>query len=367
MTARRWRQLCALCALMASVVTMPAQAGASCRVVAIPSLFVSQRVFAIALAAADRRTLRFWVDTDGSGFIFDDVARRYGTLMSDTGTPARAELPRLAASADVPSLTTHAGTLSVLRRADVVQDPIFAGLSGQLGASWLQGRVWTFDYSRGELLWRCDGSEPDHAKSQEIPLSFARDANGHLIGGAEYPQLKVAIEGRRLLASLDTAATVALSKRDVEVLQGLQAVRATSFATRALVTQWHEQHPSWRYIKNAGQQAGIDAIRVPEVSAGAVQFHDVWFTTRPDDDVFEGEREQLKLGPTAFGCCVLTVDYRRRRAILQGWGFTAGGSSSLLQPALDRRRACRHRFELPTTGFIGDRRTAGGADRRAGW
>ena len=144
-------------------------------------------------------------------------------------------------------------------------------------------------------------------------------------------------------------------------------MRATSFATRALVTQWHEQHPSWRYIKNAGQQAGIDAIRVPEVSAGAVQFHDVWFTTRPDDDVFEGEREQLKLGPTAFGCCVLTVDYRRRRAILQGWGFTAGGSSSLLQPALDRRRACRHRFEFPTTGFIGDRRTAGGADRRACW
>jgi len=319
MTAGARSRLCAtLCVLAPWALTIPVQARA-CGVVSIPALFVSQRVFAMPVAAADLRPLRFWVDSDGSGFIFDDVARRYGILAQEAASShARAGLPRFVSSANIPPLTAHAGTLSVMRRAEVARDPIFDGLDGQLGASWLQHRVWTFDFPGHRFVWRCDGSEPDHAPSREIPLAFAVDAAGHLIGGVEYPQLDVTIAGTHFLASLDTAATVALSKHGVDALQGLEAVRATSFATRALVAQWHERHPSWPYVRDAGQQSGIDAIRVPEVGAGSVRFANVWFTTRPSDDVFEGEREQVKLGPTAFGCCALTIDYPRRRAIIQG-------------------------------------------------
>jgi hypothetical protein len=229
----------------------------------------------------------------------------------------RARLPRFTQNATIPALTVHGGTLSVLHRADVARDPIFAGLDGQLGASWLQHRVWTFDYRRSTVHWRCDGGEPAHAADEEIPLSFSLEESGRLTGGVQYPQLQIVIAGEPLLASLDTAATVALSPRGVAALHGSEAVRATSFVTQALVARWHELHPSWTYIGDAGQQRGITAILVPSVRAGPVRFTKVWFTTRPEDDVFAGERERVKLGPTAFGCCSVTIDYARRRAIVQ--------------------------------------------------
>jgi hypothetical protein len=290
----------------------------ACGVVTIPATFVGHRAFATPVAVSDHRRLRFWIDSDGSGFIFDDVARHYAAM---TGTvhngSAQARLPRFARYATIPALTARGGTLSVLHRAEVAQDPIFAGLDGQLGASWLQRRVWTFDYPRSTLHWRCDGTEPYHPKDSEIPLSFSVNESGELVGGVQYPQMQIVIDGEPLLASLDTAATVALSRRAVETLRGSEPVEATSFVTHALVAQWHERHPSWAYVGNAGEQRGITAILVPLVLAGPVRFTDVWFTTRPDDDVFQGERETIKLGPTAFDCCVLTIDYVRRRAIVQ--------------------------------------------------
>src|SRR6516162_5578147 len=138
MTAGARSRLCAtLCVLAPWALTIPVQARA-CGVVSIPALFVSQRVFAMPVAAADLRPLRFWVDSDGSGFIFDDVARRYGILAQEAASShARAGLPRFVSSANIPPLTAHAGTLSVMRRAEVARDPIFDGLDGQLGASWL--------------------------------------------------------------------------------------------------------------------------------------------------------------------------------------------------------------------------------------
>jgi hypothetical protein len=50
-------------------------------------------------------------------------------------------------------------------------------------------------------------------------------------------------------------------------------------------------------------------IRVPAVSAGGVAFRDVWFSTRPNDDVFQGDTVDVKLGPSAFGNCAVTIDY----------------------------------------------------------
>lgn len=300
----------------AGTALLPARAGA-CGVVAIPSSFTDQRAFAVPTAAYDLRTLRFWLDSDGSGFIFDDVVRRYGTIVPSTPGNTRARLPRFAQGASIPALTAPEGTLAVLDRDSVSHDPIFAGLAGQLGASWLQNRVWTFDYVRQKLLWRCDGSEPAHSSAEEVRLSFATDASGKLSGGLQYPQVNVRIAGQQFLASLDTAATVALSPAGLSAMPRGGAVRATTFATSALVAQWRAQHPKWPYVANAGRQSDISAIMIPVVEAGDVRFVNVWVTTRPGDDVFEGEREKIKLGPTAFGCCTLTIDYRRGHAIVQ--------------------------------------------------
>ena len=310
----------ACAALWLSVAMLiPPRAGAlACGIMTIPSLFVQQRAFATPVAAADHDTLRFWLDSDGSGFIFDDVARKYGTLSdSEKSAHARSRLPLFTSSTSIPPLLANGGTLGVLSRSDVSGDPIFAGLVGQLGASWLQKRVWTFDYERSRLLWRCNGTEPMHQADEEIALSFQTDASGRLMDGLQYPQLTVSVDGVSYLASLDTAATVALSQSGLLALPKGGAVRATSFVTHALASRWHAAHPRWHYLQQAGQTRGIAAIRVPAIEAGPVRFHDVWFTTRPGDDVFEGEKEGVKLGPSAFGCCVLTIDYPRRRVIFQ--------------------------------------------------
>ena len=63
------------------------------------------------------------------------------------------------------------------------------------------------------------------------------------------------------------------------------------------------------YVANAGVERGVSLIRVPEVRADRVVFHNVWFSTRPNDDVFHGDAVDAKLGPTAFGDCAVMLDY----------------------------------------------------------
>jgi hypothetical protein len=290
-----------------------------CGSVSIPAEFVARRVFATPTVATDGRKLRLWVDSDGGGFIFDDVARRYKTFSSATNAPRPlARLPAFAGIGRIPAPSGRGGLLSILARSDVGSDPIFRGMDGQLGASWLMNRVWTIDYPRRKLAWRCGGADPPHLTSQVIPLAFAVDARGKLFHGVQYPQMELIIDGHRFLASLDTAATVALSTNGIDAPKGgLPVISGTSFAKRAIVTRWHSLHKAWPFVPNAGLEPGISAIRIPLVRAGPVRFHDVWFTTRPSDDVFGGETVDLKLGPTAFGGDVLTLDYPRRLAIIQ--------------------------------------------------
>ncbi len=73
--------------------------------------------------------------------------------------------------------------------------------------------------------------------------------------------------------------------------------------------QWHAAHPDWTYIADAAYSPGISLIRIPEVHADRVTFRNVWFSTRPGDDVFQGDTVDAKLGPTAFGKCAVTIDY----------------------------------------------------------
>jgi hypothetical protein len=310
--------------LMALVFVVPValavgslRAGA-CGIVEMPAVFSAGRVFVTPAAAADGQELKFWVDSDGSGFLFEDIAKRYDTLTTPAGAMQQARLPALEVQRSIPPLADHHDALPIMQRLAVASDPLFQGLAGQLGASWLQGRVWTFDYRLGKLQWRCDGTEPRHAKSDEIGLSFAADADGKLLGGVAYPQLQVDVDGNPSAAALDTGASVALSQTGLAAIHdGGAAVRGTSFAKRELVARWHSQHPRWRYATGVGQSAGVDALLVPSVTAGNVRFRNVWFATRPGDDVFEGENVEMKIGATAFDQAALTIDYQRRVAIVQ--------------------------------------------------
>jgi hypothetical protein len=270
----------------------------------LPSAFSGDRVFVRPRVAGSARRLTLWVDSDGSGFLrsglIDQLHLQTVTMLMQGGqTSAGAYLPPLDERGFPPVVGNH-GALPVLNDADVSNDPIFNGIDGQLGWSWLDDRIWTIDYIRHHVYQ--DHTSPPIRSLDRVPLTFDRDHR--------YPTMDISIDGKTYRAALDTAATVALSQKTASALaDGLPALRATSFIPRRALDMWHSAHPDWQYVADAGQGKGVALIRVPAVRANRVTFHDVWFSTRPDDDVFSGETVEAKLGPTAFGRCALTIDY----------------------------------------------------------
>jgi hypothetical protein len=264
--------------------------------VELPSTFSGDRVFVMPRVENSMRRLALWVDTDGGGFLRSGVV---DALHLQRGAMKTAYLPRLD-EVSFPPVTGNHGALPILSDAGVANDPVFSGVDGQLGWTWLSDRIWTIDYVGRHVYW--DRTAPNFRDAYRVALSFDR--------AHRYPSLEMEIDGKTYHAALDTAATVALSQRALTSLNdGMPQVRATSFIPRRTLASWHAAHPEWTYIADAGYSRGVAMIRVPEVRAGRVTFHDVWFSTRPDDDVFHDDSVDAKLGPTAFGKCAVTIDY----------------------------------------------------------
>ena len=296
---------------------MPAlgRAEEAAAVVEIPSVLEGGRFFATPRVAADGATMKLWLDTDGSGFVFGDAVTRWKLpiLSGPRGRAGRwVRLPAFAPDASIPAPAGHDGRLVVFERAAAERrDPILNGFDGQLGASWFQGRCWTFDYRAKRVLLRDRVGADD---GRRVRVAFPHDAGGGRIDGGEYPSVGVTVGGVVHVMAFDTAATVALGERGMARLGGaLPAVRATSFVKRSVLAAWRAKHPDWPVVEDVSSTAGISAIRVPAVELDAIALGPVWFTTRPGDDVFEGADAALdgKLGANAFGDRVVTIDYPR--------------------------------------------------------
>jgi hypothetical protein len=264
--------------------------------VELPSTFSGDRLFVMPRVAQSTRRLALWVDTNGSGFLRSGIVK---ALHLQNDAMRSAYLPRLDEVA-FPPVTGNRGALPVLNDSEVANDPIFAGVDGQLGWTWLADRIWTIDYIGHHFY--LDRAAPNYPGASRVSLVFDR--------AHRYPMMDVTIDGKTYRAALDTAATVALSERTATSLNdGMPLVRATSFIRKRTLDSWHAAHPEWRYIADAGFSPGVSLIQIPEVRAGRVTFRDVWFSTRPDDDVFQGDAVDAKLGPTAFRRCTVTIDY----------------------------------------------------------
>jgi hypothetical protein len=259
---------------------------------AVPAVLDGGRFFATPRTAGGLRT-RWWLDTDGGGFVFSDSARRL-QLVGD-GPHKRA--PRFAEKS-MPAADDV--RLPVLDSAQAKKDPLLQGFDGQLGASWFIRRRWLFDYPAATL--RCNAAS---RASSWFPIELAAGL---------YPRARIEIGGAVMNASLDSAASVVVRPDAVRrFADALPAVRATSFVKRSLFERWQSEHPDWPVLRNVGVVASVDAIRVPDVAVGPWPLGGQWLTTRPGDDVFEGESISLKLGPSAFERCVLELDYPRLR------------------------------------------------------
>jgi hypothetical protein len=287
--------------------------------VSLPAEFSAGRVLLTPRVAATRARLRLWMDTDGSGFLPDKLIQALGLrsfMVLHHGKHLLVAQPPTFIDRFPAPLGLHGGIPVTHLGSPERSDPLFQGIDGQLGASWFQDRVWSFDYLRHRVFWYSDGRIPKHDAGNEVPFSFALPPVASL-DGSEYPRVEAVIDGATLSMSLDTGASVALSDASLRVLgDGLPAVRGASFVRHDVAASWHRKRPHWRYVADAGQSAGIDLIRVPRVRLGAVTLSNVWFSTRPHDDVFEGDAVAGKLGGTAFDRKVLFVDYRKRIAVV---------------------------------------------------
>ncbi|HKE36973.1 MAG TPA: hypothetical protein VKB39_06055 [Candidatus Baltobacteraceae bacterium] len=261
---------------------------------ALPVELRGGRFFALP-RLTDGSTFACWLDTDGSGFVFAHAVRRLTLPTRSDGMRSLTHLPHFDPTLAVPPLVRNDGELPVFDPKDGdAADPILQGFDAQLGGSWFADRVWRLDFARPAMSLRLT---PLPAALANVPVTFDR----------VYPQTRVTIAGETLTMSVDIAASVAIEP------SGGYAVSATSFVRRSVFDRWITDHPAWKVERNVSTQPGIDRIVVPELHAGNVAFTSVGFTTRPDDDVFEGGNLAGKLGANAYAGRIVTIDYPNAR------------------------------------------------------
>lgn len=252
----------------------------------LPAVLRGGRLFAIP-KTPDGREFRCWLDTDGSGFVFDDVVRKYH-LPTDGKS---AHLPAFRAASSIPAPSRDGGVLTIhVRSADERAEPILQDFEAQLGGSWFADRIWHLDFRKGALALL---GSPLRAAQATAPLTMKKI----------YPRVELEIAGKGMPASFDIAASVAEGS-------AVSSVRATSFVKNETFAQWLDANPTWA---TRGIGRGILGITVPVVRLGSSQFSNVEFTTRPDDDVFEGDDVTVKLGANAYAGRVVTLDYTTAR------------------------------------------------------
>lgn len=246
----------------------------------VPSRLRANR-FLLVGHAPDGAELAFWLDNDGDGFLFSDVLARYHIEGADPDLFAHL-LPRR----EIPP---PARNLPVIARDPA--EPLFAGIDGQLGASWFAGRVVELDYRAATVTLLAAAAAPPGAAAQRGQSAL--------------------LAGVRRRASLDTAASVALTPSAAQ-LTGGPSVQATTFISRMTLDALSAIHPGLHVYEDAAIVPGIDLVQVPELTFATATFHNVWCTTRPNDDVFEHAAVDVKLGANAFGDRTLVLDGTRQ-------------------------------------------------------
>lgn len=194
---------------------------------------------------------------------------------------------------------------------------------GQLGAGYLPGRVWTFDYPAQRLS--LDGNDwrpaPD---AHRTLLGFPHDARGKPDSG--FPRIAIDVDGQPLDMLLDTGAT-AHPTEEGKRISGTPTVNGygvTSYITTSMLDRWHKAHPDWRVIDKGDDLFGPDhatrMIEVPKVGIAGWSVGPVWFTERPDHNFHDAmssmmdKRVEGAVGANVFQHFVMTLDYPHEAA-----------------------------------------------------
>lgn len=307
--------------------------------ITLPTVYEAGHFYAVP-RTADGKTLRLLIDTGGGGgigmyWITRPAADRLGLKVRICKAEGEeitvAPVPTFVADRQVPgpvpSRSPCGQVLTV--NGDSYQDG-----DGQLGAGYLPGRVWTFDYPGRRVVAEGSTWQP-HAEAHRTPLGFLREKGVPVSG---FPRITVQVEGEAIDLLFDTGATshpTALGK----AATGDSTVRGqgvTSYITHSQFERWRTAHPGWRVVDKGddllGPEHPIRIIEVPKLTVAGWTVGPVWFTERPDGSFHNfmaqwmDKRPEGALGANVFRHFVVTVDYPRSTAWFRCvQGCAAGG------------------------------------------
>ncbi len=295
--------------------------------VELPATEEANRFFVTPVTPKGEK-LRLYTDSGGGLFLLAGTVQRLGLSRHALGEgPEKAEgteLPAFRPGASIPPPLRNHGGLIILPAGQ--EKGFLAGTDGMLGQAWFSGRVWTWDYPAGRLLWHPDGGLPAVDASHRVTLGFQTDKAGQRT--ADFPRIAATIDGETLDLLFDTGAMVSLSPEALAKLGEMgekgPVIRGTSFIAAVHFDGWRKKHPGWRVIENADLGVnGEPMIEVPALTVAGYTVGPVWFTRRPDKNFhqfmsqFMDRQVEGALGGSALRFFRVTVDYPKAVAVFE--------------------------------------------------
>ncbi|MGN6739056.1 hypothetical protein [Dyella sp.] len=210
------------------------------------------------------------------------------------------------------------------------------GEDGQLGASYLGTRAWTFDYPAHRLVAE-GGHWAPAVGTHRTPLGFRHEAGEPAL---YFPRIVVQVDGQPIDFLLDTGATAhptAEGKRIVGT-ETVHGFGVTSYITTSMLDRWHAAHPDWRVVTQGDDLFGpshvMRLIEVPKLVIAGWTVGPVWFTERPDKNFHQFMAQMMDkppegaIGGNVFDHFRMTLDYPHATA----WFDCARGCTRAVEP-----------------------------------
>jgi len=289
----------------------------------IPTIYEAGHFYVLSSIPAGQ-PLRLLVDTGGAGgsgllALKVSVVKRLGwnphpcAPLGEGITVVTS--PLLAKSLPPPSRETPCGSTAI-----VLPDKNFGtdNLDGILGAGYLPGQTWTFDYLHQQLWREANSWRPTH-ESHEMAVELPHDTEGHPVG---LPRIHLRIDSEDVPMLLDTGAT-AKPTAVGEKVAGIPTVLGygvTSYAPRSLINRWRARHPQWPLIEKGDDLIPhMRLIRVPEIQIAGWSIGPVWFTERADGNIeglanYMSGPVQGSAGANIYQHFIMTLDYKDSKA-----------------------------------------------------